>query len=210
MYHGPGRAKGLDISCVPCSLSCHVPIRCAAVFKYDSEGSGVLKDGGGGSAGKSSGGICGLLAQAVSNSEQLVTITAQQRLAVTGGIEGSLVFGVHGLLGAAHAGVGSALGRAGGQLLGGGFQPGLGQLSAQASTLELPRQRGGHSGGDHMGVESGDHRPPLHQYHHIAQRIGFMAGPRSHSRCGAGPRMQIARHARGHLARHIAQAPCPR
>ncbi|WP_289242045.1 hypothetical protein [Delftia sp.] len=111
----------MDISCVPCSLCCHVPIRCAAVFKYDSEGSGVLNDGSRGSVGKSAGGICGLLAQAVSHRAQLVKITAQQRLAVTGGIEGSLVFGVHGLLGLAHAGVGRALGRAGGQLLGGGF-----------------------------------------------------------------------------------------
>jgi len=112
---------------VSCSLCCHVPIRCAAVFKYDSEGRGVLKDGSRGSTGKSAGGICGLLAQAVSNSEQLVTITAQQRLAVTGGIEGSLVFRVHGLLDLAHAGVGRALRGAGGQLLGGGFEPGMKQ-----------------------------------------------------------------------------------
>ena len=33
---------------MPCSLSCHACIRCAAVFKDDSESSGVLKDGGGG------------------------------------------------------------------------------------------------------------------------------------------------------------------
>ena len=43
-----------------------------------------------------------------------------------------MVFGVHGLLSAAHAGVGRALCGAGGQLLGGGLQPGIGQLSAQA------------------------------------------------------------------------------
>lgn len=161
--HGPSGTEGLDISCVPCSLCCHVPIRCAAVFKYDSEGSGVLNGGSGWRAGKSAGGICGLLAQAVRDNPQPVKITAQQRLAVTGGIERSLVFGGHGLLGNARAGVSRALGRAGGQLLGGGFQPGLGQLGAQARALELPVQRGGHGCGCHMGVKRGDHDSPLSQ-----------------------------------------------
>jgi hypothetical protein len=118
----------LDISCVPCSLCSHVSIRCAAVFKYDSEGSGVLKDGSGGSAGKSAGGICGLLAQAVRDSAKLVKITAQQRLTVTGGIEGSLVFGVDGFLGLAHAGVYRALGCAGSQLLAHSCSAGVGQV----------------------------------------------------------------------------------
>lgn len=178
----------MDISCVACSLCCHVPIRCAAVFKYDSEGSGVLNDGSRGSAGKSVGGICGLLAQAVRDSAQLDKITAQQRLAVTGGIESSLVFGGYGLLGLAHAGVRRALRGAGGQLLGGGLQPGLGQLGAQARALELPRQRGGHGGGSQMGVEHGDRRPPLHRYHHMATQIGLMAAPPGtvHARPGAG------------------------
>jgi hypothetical protein len=88
----------LDISCVARSLCCHVSIRCVAVFKYDSEGSGVLKDSSGGSAGKSVGGICGLLAQAVRDSAQLVKITAQQRLAGSGSIQRLLVVGVDGLL----------------------------------------------------------------------------------------------------------------
>jgi hypothetical protein len=100
----------LDISCVARSLCCHVSIRCVAVFKYDSEGSGVLKDSSGGSAGKSVGGICGLLAQAVRDSAQLVKITAQQRLAGSGSIQRLLVVGVDGLLCATHSGVGRALG----------------------------------------------------------------------------------------------------
>ncbi|WP_179217825.1 hypothetical protein [Delftia sp. K82] len=136
---------------MPISLCCHIRIRCAAVFKYDSEGSGVLKDGGGGSVGKSAGSICGLLAQAVRDSAQVIKLTAQQRLAGSSGIQRLLVVGVDGLLCAAHSGVGRALGCADSQLFACSCSAGLGQVSAQASALLAPGQEGGQTGGDQMG-----------------------------------------------------------
>lgn len=54
---------------------------CTTVFKYEPEGSGVHKDGGEGSAGKSAGVICGLLAQAMRDSAKLVKTKAQRRFA---------------------------------------------------------------------------------------------------------------------------------
>lgn len=50
------------------SLLCQLSIRGAAVLEYGSKGSGVLKDGSGGSCGESAGGFGGLVPQAVRNS----------------------------------------------------------------------------------------------------------------------------------------------
>lgn len=67
---------GSDITCVPFSFFDHPSIRGAAVLEYDSEGSGVLKDGGGGSCSESAGGFGGLIPQAVRDKAQMVNFSA--------------------------------------------------------------------------------------------------------------------------------------
>lgn len=135
------------------SVSDHFCIRCAAVTEYGVEGRGVLKDGGGGSCGKSSGGICGLVAQAVRDSAQAIKLTAQLRLTVSGVIHGSLILCGDGLLGLAYTGVGRALSHAHFGLVGLGGQPGLGQVSAEAGLLEEPDRRPDQDSCGDMGVE---------------------------------------------------------
>ena len=68
---------GSDITCVPISFFDHPSIRGAAVLEYGSKGSGVLKDGSGGSCGESAGGFGGLVPQAVRNRAQMVNFSAQ-------------------------------------------------------------------------------------------------------------------------------------
>ena len=67
---------GSDITCVAISFFDHPSIRGAAVLEYDSEGSGVLKDGAGGSCSESAGGFGGLIPQAVRDKAQMVNFSA--------------------------------------------------------------------------------------------------------------------------------------
>lgn len=137
---------GSDITCVPISFFDHPSIRGAAVVEYGSEGSGVLKDGGGGSCSESSGGFGGLVPQAVRDKAQMVNFSAQQRFTGTGSIQGLLVGFVDGAF----------FGPRGGHCLAlvlGGLKAYLGQLGGVAVVLEEPGDQCRDDGGDQMGVD---------------------------------------------------------
>ena len=89
---------GSDITCVAISFWDQLSIRRAAVVEYDSEGSGVLKDGGGGSCSESAGGVGVLVAQAVRDTAQMVNFSAQKRFTGAGSIQGLHVGLVDGAL----------------------------------------------------------------------------------------------------------------
>lgn len=137
---------GSDITCVPISFFDHPSIRGAAVVEYGSEGSGVLKDGGGGSCSESAGGFGGLVPQAVRDKAQMVNFSAQKRFTGTGSIQGLLVGCVDGAFFVPRGGncLALVLGR---------LKAYLGQLGGVAVVLEEPGGQGRDGGGDQMGVD---------------------------------------------------------
>lgn len=137
---------GSDITCVPISFFDHPSIRGAAVLEYDSEGSGVLKDGGGGSCSESAGGFGGLVPQAVRDKAQMVNFSAQKRFTGASSIEGSLV-------GLCYCALVVECGRDSLALVLGRLKAQLGQLGGVAVVLEEPGGQGRDGGGDQMGID---------------------------------------------------------
>lgn len=156
--------EGADITCVPISFFDHPCIRGAAVVEYDSEGSGVLKDGGGGSCSESAGSFGGLVPQAVRNTVQVIKLSAQERFTGAGSIQGLLVGFIDGAL----VGAGFLDGL---ELFARSFGFGIGHFQSHPSdsgihacVLKDPNAGGGHQRGCQMGNEGKAHRtPPVFQ-----------------------------------------------
>lgn len=148
---------GADITCVPISFFDHPSIRGAAVLEYGSEGSGVLKDGGGGSCSESACGVGVLVPQAVRDKAQMVNFSAQERFTGSGSIEGLHV----GLVDGALVGAGFLDGLelfARGLYLGAGHcNADLGDSSIHACALESPGSGSGHDSGGQVGDEGDAH-----------------------------------------------------
>ena len=158
---------GPDITCVAISFRDQLSIRRAAVVEYDSEGNGVLKDGGWGSCNEAAGGVGVLVAQAVRDTAQMVSFSAQKRFTGAGFIEDSLVLVVDGFLRTARQ-----LGSLQGLLPGisrvlGALRVQAGNLAFVAPCLCLPARTEGQRASNNrcgcVGVEAGDHRQPFHQ-----------------------------------------------
>lgn len=137
---------GSDITCVPISFFDHPSIRGAAVVEYVSEGTGVLKYGGGGSCSESAGGFGGLVPQAVRDKAQMVNFSAQQRFTGTSSIQGLLIGFVDSALFSPRGGncLALVLGR---------LKAYLGKLGGIAVVLEEPGGQGRDGGGNQVRVD---------------------------------------------------------